>query len=84
MMRLSLLSSALFVYLRIAPTVSTAIPEALDRGIELQKRGCNQDNVLRALEAHSSDALRFCSYYNHIPTLTVYTVTPTTGVAPVV
>ena len=83
-MRFSLLHSALFFQLRIAPLFAGALPEALNGGVELQKRGCNQDNVLRALEAHRVSALAFCSNYNGISTSTVFTVTPTTGVSPVV
>lgn len=82
-MRFSLLFPALLVQLRATLSSATALPEALNDA-RVVKRGCNQDNVLRALEAHSSDASAFCTSYNQISSSTIYTVTPTTGVAPVV
>ncbi|KAI9696479.1 MAG: hypothetical protein M1836_005757 [Candelina mexicana] len=45
---------------------------------ELDKRACNADNVLRALQANRASASPFCISFNHIPTATV-TVTPTTA-----
>ncbi|KAI9709613.1 MAG: hypothetical protein M1812_007661 [Candelaria pacifica] len=45
---------------------------------ELEKRACNADNVLRALQANSASASPFCVSFNHIPTATV-TVTPATA-----
>lgn len=82
-MRFSLLFPALLVHLRANLNSATALPEALN-GAAVVKRGCNQDNVLRALKVHSSAASAFCTSYNHITTSSIYTVTPTTGVAPVV
>ena len=39
--------------------------------VSVEKRACNQDNVLRALEANMASATRFCTSYINLAAKTV-------------
>ncbi len=79
-MRLSLLLSPLLVQIRVMPVFENASPEKIDQGLDLQKRGCNQDNVLWTLKAHSSAVSSLCITYNRLPTPT--TTVSIAGITP--
>ena len=47
-------------------------PIMVNAGLAVERRAaCNQDNVLRALEANAASATPFCSSYLNIPVKTV-------------
>ena len=81
-MDVSLFFSILLLQFGAIPIIASALPEAINGNLALDKRVCNQDNVLRALEAHSSAASTFCATYNHMTTPSTTVTEP--GATPIV
>ena len=82
MYRLQLASRALLILLVAG---ATATPDNLAQlGVESHEKRlvCNQDNVLRALQANSAAAAPFCVTFAHIPIPTI--TIPVKGVTPTV
>lgn len=59
----------------VVGNISLASATAI-REHEIKRAACNQDNVLRALEANAGAASPFCSSYIGIPVYTVYKPIP--------
>lgn len=79
------LQLALRTILALLVAGATATPNDLVRlgvGSHEKRLVCNQDNVLRALQANSAAAAPFCVTFGHIPIPTI--TVPVKGVTPTV
>ena len=76
---------ALRVFLAVLVLGATGTPNNLAQvgvGSHEKRLVCNQDNVLRALQANSAVAAPFCVTFGHIPIPTI--TVPVKGVTPTV
>lgn len=80
-----LLQLALRIFLALLVVGASGTPNNLAQlgvGSHEKRLVCNQDNVLRALQANSAAASPFCVTFGHIPIPTI--TVPVKGVTPTV